>query len=152
MVRWDKKAITPLMATFLLISFAVAIGVVIMNLGRAQVEENAQCAVDIGMKLAVIGGNEQLCYDTNAKSLQFTVENGVNIKVVGLIANIIDEQKAESFELDAAIIKAGNYRGNVHYSAAGPLKQVKISPKVILHEEEQICTEQAIVKENVGNC
>ncbi len=148
----NKKAITPLMATFLLISLAVAVGVVIMNLGRAQVEENAQCAVDIGLKLAVIGGNEQLCYDANSKALKFTVENGVNIKVVGLIANIIDEQNAESFELDAAIIKAGNYQGNVPYRAAGPIKQVKISPKVILHEEEQICTEQAIVKEDVGNC
>lgn len=152
MVRWDKKAITPLMATFLLISFAVAIGVVIMNLGRAQVEENAQCAVDIGMKLAVISSSEQLCYDAQAQALKFTVENGVNIKVVGLIANIIDEQKAESFELDAPIIKAGNYRGNLHYSASGLIKQVKISPKVILHDEEQICTEQAIVKEDIANC
>jgi len=152
MVRWDKKAITPLMATFLLISFAVAIGVVVMNLGRAQLEENAQCAVDIGMKLAVISSTEQLCYDAKAQALKFTVENGVNIKVVGLIANIIDDLKAESFELDAPIIKAGNYLGNVKYSASGPIKQVKITPKVILHDQEQICTEQAIIQENIANC
>ena len=140
------------MATFLLISFAVAVGVVIMNLGRAQVDEKAQCAVDIGMKLSSIGGVEQLCYDRNSKTLTFTVENGVNIKIMGLIVNIIDEQKAESFELDAEIIKAGNYLGNVRYDALGTLKQVKISPKVLLHDEEQICAEQAIVVENIRSC
>ena len=38
----NKKAITPLMIAFLLVSFAVAVGVVVMNLGQAQVEEAAQ--------------------------------------------------------------------------------------------------------------
>ncbi|MBI2146450.1 hypothetical protein HYU22_03855 [Candidatus Woesearchaeota archaeon] len=152
MTTLDRKAITPLMATFLLISFAVAVGVVIMNLGRAQVDENAQCAVDIGMGLASIGGVEQLCYDQTSKTLKFTVENGVNIKITGLIVNIIDEQKAESFEFNTPIIKAGNYLGSVKYNALGSLKQVKISPKVLLHEKEEICTEQALVTENIHPC
>jgi len=153
--RWGKEGVTPLMVTMLLLSLAVAVGVVVMNFGRAQVEENAQCAIDIALQLSSIGGQEQLCYDAGKKALSFTVENGVNIKVEGLIINIIGSEKAETFELnDAKLIKAGTYVGKVAFDTAtgGQIKQVKITPKVVLYDTEQICSEQAIVVESVGNC
>lgn len=143
------------MVTMLLLSLAVAVGVVIMNFGRAQVEENAQCAIDIGLHLASIGGQEQLCYDAAKKALSFTVENGLNIKVDGLIVNVIGTDKAETVEVnDAKMGKAGTYVGKVAFDSAagGQIRQVKITPKVVLYDEEQICGEQAIVVENVGNC
>ena len=153
--RWGKEGVTPLMVTMLLLSLAVAVGVVVMNFGRAQVEENAQCAIDIALQLSSIGGQEQLCYDAGKKALSFTVENGVNIKVEGLIINIIGSEKAETFELnDAKLIKAGTYVGKVAFDivTGGQIKQVKITPKVVLYDTEQICSEQAIVVESVGNC
>ncbi|MBI4980343.1 hypothetical protein HZC30_02165 [Candidatus Woesearchaeota archaeon] len=150
-----KKGITPLMATFLLISFAVAVGVVVMNLGSAQVEESAQCPINIGLKLSNIGGQDQLCYDVGAKELKFTLENGINIKVEGLIVNIIGTDKAESYEFNEAKVgKAGTYLGKADYDSAvaGEIRQLKISPKVVLYDTEQICTEQALVAEMVRNC
>lgn len=152
---FNKKGITPLMATFLLISFAVALGVTIMNLGSAEVEDAAQCPIEVGLKFSNIGGEEQVCYDAASKTLKFTLENGVNIKVEGLIVNVIGEVKADSFELnDAKVIKAGSYLGQVGYDSAlsGAIRQVKISPKVVLYDVEQICTEQALVKEGVREC
>ena len=143
------------MVTMLLLSLAVAVGVVVMNFGRAQVEDKAQCAIDIALQLSSIGGQEQLCYDAGKKALSFTVENGVNIKVEGLIINIIGSEKAETFELnDAKLIKAGTYVGKVAFDivTGGQIKQVKITPKVVLYDTEQICSEQAIVVESVGNC
>lgn len=150
-----KKGITPLMATFLLISFAVAVGVTITNFGRAQVEEEAECALDINLKLAVIGGREQLCYSTEKKQISFTVENGPNIKVEGLILNIIGTDAAETVELnDAKILKAGTYLGRMSYdtSNAGTPQQIKITPKILPYDEEQICTEKSLVVENIRNC
>ncbi len=151
----DKQGLTPLMVTLLLISFAVALGVVIMNLGRAQVETEAQCPINIGMKLSAIGGVEQLCYDQNKKELSFTVENGVNINVEGLIVNLIGAQKAETIELtEAKMGKAGNYMGRVAYdqTTAGQIRQIKISPKVLLYDNEEICAEKAVVAESVRDC
>jgi hypothetical protein len=151
----NKKAITPLMATFLLISFAVALGVTIMNLGSAEVEESAECPISLGLKFSNIGGEDQICYDSAAKKLKFTVENGVNAKVDGLVINVIGEKKAESFDVnEAKIIKAGTFLGDVNYdsSVSGNIRQLKISPKVILYDEEQICTEQALVAEEIGDC
>ena len=151
----DKKGITPLMATFLLISFAVALGVTIMNLGSAEVEDSAQCPIEVGLVFSNIGGEDQVCYDAGAKTLKFTLENGVNIKVEGLVINIIGEIKAESFDLsDAKVIKAGSYLGQVSYDASisGNIRQVKISPKILPYDVEEICTEQALVAEEVNEC
>jgi len=151
----NKRGIAPLVATLLLISFAVALGVVIMNFGRAQVELEAQCAIDIGLKFSEIGGKQDYCFDAATSRLRFTVENGINIKVEGVIVNIIGTTKAETFELnDAHIGKAGTYIGNIAYNkaAAGEIRQLKITPKVVLHDEEQICTEKSLVVESVNLC
>ena len=106
----NKRGIAPLVATLLLISFAISLGVVIMNFGRAQVELEAQCAIDIGLRLAEIGGKEDICFNQGKSEIRFTIENGVNIDVEGLIVNIIGTEKADTFELnDAKMSKAGNY-------------------------------------------
>jgi len=154
-MKSHKRGITALMATFLLISLAVAVGVVIMNLGSAEVEDQAQCAVEIGLKLASIGGKEQVCYDAAKKEIKFTIENGLNIKVQGLVVNAIGTEKAESKDFsDAQIVKSGSYLGKISYdtATAGQVQQVKIVPKIVPYDVEEICTEQALVVENVGSC
>lgn len=153
--KWNKEGVTPLMITLLLLSLAVAVGVVIMNLGRAQVEDKAECALNIGLHFTSISGQEQFCYDAGKKVLSFTVENGINIKVEGLIVNVIGSEKAETFELnEAKMTPAGTYVGKAAFDSAagGQIRQVKITPKVVLHDAEQICGEQALVVESVRNC
>jgi len=144
-----------LIATMLLLSFAVSLGVVVMNFGRAQVELQAQCPINIGLKLAVINGQNQICYDLAKKEVTFTVENGVNINVEGLILNAIGSKEAKSTELnDAKIIKTGTYLGHASFdsSISGDLRQIKIIPKVIMYDEEQICVEKALIAENIKAC
>jgi flagellin-like protein len=152
---FDKRAIAPLIATLLLISFAVSLGVVIMNFGRAQVQLQAQCPISIGMKLVSIGGNDQACYDSVKKDISFTIENGVNIDVAGLLVNVIGSKEAKTMNVkDALISKAGTFLGHVPYDStvSGEIRQIKITPKVVLYEEEQICTEKALVIEGIPAC
>jgi len=151
----DKRGISPIIATLLLISFAVAIGIVVMNFGRAQVELEAECAIDIGFKFSNIGGKQQICYNPARKDIAFTIENGVNININGLIVNVIGTEKAETFELNNAKIgKAGIYVGHLRYDnlVSGQIRQIKISPKVILFDAEQICVEKALIIEQIRNC
>ncbi len=151
--KLGKKAITPLMGTILLVSFAVAVGMVVMNLGRAEVENSAICPVDIGFNFVTIGGEQQLCYDK--EKLTFTVENGVNVNIEGLVVSVIGKEKADTLELnDAKMSKAGSYVGKAAFDAAsgGEIRQIKISPKVLLKGEEQICADQALVVEEIPAC
>lgn len=141
------------MATVLLVSLAVAVGVVVMNLGRAQVEEAAECAIDVGLRFVYIGDEEQFCF--SGKELIFTVENGINTNVEGVIVNVIGSERAETFEINEAKMgKAGTYVGKVGFdiSAGGEIRQVKLTPKIMALEEELICPEQALVREEIKRC
>ncbi len=144
----DKRGISPIIATLLLISFAVAVGLVIMNFGRAQVELEAECPLDIGMQFVNIGGQPDICSD--GSQIRFSVENGVNVQISGLIVNAIGTQSAQTAELPATIPKAGIYFGIVPF--ADSVRQVKITPKIVLQGEEQICVERALVMENLRPC
>lgn len=150
----DKRGMSPLIATLLLIAFAVALGVVIMNFGSAQVEMEAQCSVNVGLKFSKISGVEQFCLDKSTHQLKFTLENGVNIKVEGLVVNIIGTKQALTHPLKVKIDKAGIYLGTVPYdeSKTGKLRQIKIVPKINMYEEELVCQEKAIVLESVKDC
>lgn len=143
----NKKAITPLMATFLLISFGVAIGVFFTNLAKAQVEESAVCPVNIGLR------EEKICYD--GSQIQFSVQNGINTEIIGLIISVIGTEEAKTIELtDLAVAKGGVYSGTAAYdsTASGQLRQLKISPKISLYDEQHICLEQALILETISNC
>jgi len=124
-----------------------------MNFGRAQVEESAQCPVNIDLKLAQISGKEDICYD--GSKIRFTLENGVNTKVDGLLVNIVGTEKAESYDLsEAKMERAGSYVGKVDYDSAtsGDIRQVKITPVLLLYDEQEICSESSLVVENIRKC
>lgn len=150
----NKRGISPIIATLLLISFAIALGVVIMTFGRAQVETHAQCPLDVGLHLAVINEQSQICLDQQTQQLKFTLENGPNIAVDGVIVNVIGTQRAETIEIAAAMEKVGSYVGSVPYNEeeAGTIRQIKFTPKITLYDEEQICVEKALIVENVPSC
>lgn len=142
----NKKGITPLMASLLLLSFSVALGVFFMNLGRAQIEASAVCPVEIGLT------GKQFCLSNN--NVIFQIQNGITTDVKGLIVNVIGTQKAETFELDNIdLAKGGIYNGQILIDKeVGEVRQVKISPKIILYDNEEICIEKAVISENIGNC
>jgi predicted secreted protein len=146
----DKRAITPLMISFLLISFAVAGGVTFMNFGKAQVEEAAQCPIEINMKLATIGGKEDICY--NGKEVKFTLENGANIKVEGVLVNIVGSEKAETIDLKNVVMEKNGMGVGKAAFVDPTVRQVKITPKIKLQGNEQVCNELALVVENVRKC
>lgn len=142
----NKKAITPLMASLLLLSFSVALGVFFMNLGRAQIEASAVCPIKIGLT------SKQFCLSSN--QVNFQVQNGLTTGVKGLIVNVIGTEKAETFELDNIdLAKGGIYSGQIVIGKeVGSVRQVKVSPKIILYDHEEICIEKAVISESLGNC
>ena len=153
--KLNKKAITVIMGVALLVSLAVAAGSVFIKLGSAQVESKAECAIDVNLKLSTFQGKQLFCLNQASKQLEFTIDNGVNIKVEGLLINTIGLKKAQTIELnDAKMPKAGSYVGSVKYDPAlsGQLRQVKIIPKVKMYDEEQICAEKTLVVEKFPAC
>jgi len=146
---------SPLVATLLLISFAVALGIVIMNFGRAQVDLEATCPVEIGLEFSEVAGERELCIDLEKNDIYFAIENGVNIEVEKVIVNVIGSKRAESYDLDDAQMgRAGNYLTHIGYNEelSGEIRQMKVIPVIVPHDQEEICSEQALVTEELREC
>ena len=153
--RFGKAGIAPIVATLVLVVFAVVFGVVIMNFGRAAVQQESECTIDIGLEFSEIGGQTEICFDRAKEIIRFTVENGVNMDVSGVTVNVIGTEKAESFALsDAKMSKAAVYLGDVGYNVGsnGEIRQIKIVPKIVPFDEEVVCSKQALTAENVRDC
>lgn len=151
----DKRGISPLLATVMLIALALALGVVVLNFGRAQIEIAAQCAVDIGLKTVVLNDKEQMCFDRGTSQLFFIVENGPQIAVEGLRMRLIGSKAVFVQDLaDSRIDKTDALLKYVPYDLGiyGEIRQVRLTPKIKLYEEEIACTEQAVIVESVRDC
>ncbi|MFC1800902.1 hypothetical protein ACFLZB_00345 [Nanoarchaeota archaeon] len=151
----NKRGIGPLLATILLIVLAVAVGVVVMNFGRAQIESSAKCAVDIGLTIVELNQEEQLCYEKLNNQIYFIAENGPNVPLTGLRLRVIGSEAIFVRDLEGSDVeKAGTTMQYVDYdyTTYGDIKQFKLTPKVRLYDEEIICSEQSIEMENVREC
>lgn len=147
----NKRGLSPVVAAILLISFAVALLIIVLIFGKTKETHPQECTADVRLKLAIIGGEEQICISGKKKQIEFIIENGPNVDVEGFEVNLITSQKVEVFGFEEVIIgKAGTYLGWIPYDAEtdGKVRQVKITPKVILCDEEPLPVEEATLIAN----
>ena len=97
---WKKKGVSPLIATVLLIAFAVSLGAVVMNWGRGYVEttmtqadvqsaEKLTCSMETGFKFVEVRGKQRLCIDdrygdVDGPKLKFTLVNTGTSELKGM--------------------------------------------------------------------
>lgn len=146
----NKKGISPLIATFMLLFFAIVLGVIVMNWGRAQLEEGARCPVDTGIHIVSVNNAPEICYGGRGEDgfINFILENGVKQDISKVHIRILGTKNLLEMDIADSYIKKGeSLMGNVPYSfdLFGDIRQVKITPKIILYgNEELICQEQSI--------
>ncbi|MAG16138.1 hypothetical protein CMO88_03690 [Candidatus Woesearchaeota archaeon] len=167
----NKKGVSPLIATVLLIAFAVALGAVIMNWGRgfvqdqtANVEQTTEvevgCALDVQLKVSEIGGTPQLCYGGSSTEgyFEFTLDNQgrKDVKEIGII---IHGQKAiyQNSTLNNSLIIAGgaHYRNlSFNFDTYGDVKYVRFIPKIDISGVTTPCSGSSLQKDaaEIRNC
>ena len=151
----NKRGIAPLLATVLLIFLATGIGVVVMNVGRAQIEEAAQCAVDVQLKIVALNEKEQICFDRQNNQIFFIAETGPQIDIDGLRMRVIGQDAilVQGIE-ESRIERSGTLLKYVQYdlNRYGEIRQVRLIPVITLYEEEITCPEQALILEDIRDC
>jgi len=150
----DKRGIAPLIATVLLIVLAIGLGVVVMNFGRAQIENSARCSVNIGFGLLSLNNQPQVCLDKADNQIYFVVENGGNIEIEGIRLRAIGSEAVLVTDLNDRLEKLGTLMKytNYEYSQYGDVSQFKLTPLVSLYGQKEYCNEQSIIIENVREC
>ncbi len=151
----NKRGLSPILATIMLIFAAIVVGVAVMNWGRAQIEEGAKCTVDSELKFIEVNRIPQVCYSKTG-FVFFLVENGPSADIVRLQLRLVGTgSKLFLSDITGTEIPA-NYAlaKNVTYDhrSYGDVRQLRLTPRLRVFNQEQFCPEQALTIENLPLC
>ncbi|MFW6230892.1 MAG: archaellin/type IV pilin N-terminal domain-containing protein [Nanoarchaeota archaeon] len=142
--KMNKKGISPLIATVLLIAFAVALGAVVMNWGRSYVEETAKqsgqtsdtkvtCAQQVKLEIVEVAKTPKICFNEDEGFVEVTVQNKGEVDLEGLLFNVLGiEGTGISHDTNTTIERSRIRKFEIEYddSEHGNIEFVQIIPKV----------------------
>lgn len=142
-----KRGLSPIIATILLIAFAVALGAVAMNW-----KPNLDCSSDVKLNIVELGGKQDICYKNN--SISFTLENQAEKDISGLKVTVFGSNDAFNTNVTQNITHGEGKKLNIPYDMViyGSIGKVKFTPIVDGHDGPVICTANAYEIENIRSC
>jgi len=155
----NKKGVSPLIATILLIAFAVALGAVIMSWGRnisfpvkEQVNENC---VKVSIAIEKINNIPQVFYGGTEKNgfVKFTIENDGEKDIEGIIIWIIGEKNTSTIDIGQSSIKVGYpliKRASYDFNKYGKIKKIKFIPKINVLGAIMVCARNSLGEEEIS--
>lgn len=167
-MKLNKKAVSPIIATVLLIAFSVAIGAIVMSWGKGQIEkytediekrqeQQTKCSLDASITIANIGGIDKICFrtiDSTHNKIEFIMENGA-VELKDLQVSIIGKEDVftNSSVLREEVAIAGILKEEVIYpTSIGDLEQIKMTPAVSVFGNKQFCTDAALKLTDIEEC
>lgn len=157
----DKKGISPLLSTILLIVLSIAIGAAVMSWGRAYVEQAAgavqektevqvSCQFDALAGVRKIGNEPSICYQDG--TLKLLLENAGSISINGISVDVIGNDISKT-DVAVNVGPAGIENVAVNYPAnvVGEVKQVQITPKFFVGGK-QVCPKNVLILEKIKKC
>ena len=154
----NKKGVSPLISTVILIIMAMGIGVLVMNWGRAQIEANAKCTLDTEWSIVELNNVPQICFSgTETGFVKFLVENGPNTNIEAIQLTAIGSKSPyNTLLLDSGIEKGFTLQKVVPYdfNTFGDIKKIKLIPRIVIFANDPplLCPEQSLTIENIPEC
>jgi len=156
-LRNCKRGVSPLIATVLLIAFAVALGAVVMNWGKQQVHshvEEIELCKEVSLSWYSFNSREQICY-TDSK-IAFTLENGAEFEIEDLKIIVVGEKEVFSQEGSVSNLRKSDIRkAEVAYdmNIYGTPQEVRLVPIILIDNNKVVCSaEHALIKQSPNNC
>ena len=148
----SKKGVSPLIATVLLIAFAVALGAVVMNWGRAQLDPHGSQGIcsNVEISLEKIDNQLNLCYSSDDSKISFLLRNDGSTSVhkmrMTLISSSVDPYNNV---INQRIDPAETKRYEISYSPNfGNIQKIRLTPIIVADLNnplsEQVCMDKAI--------
>jgi flagellin-like protein len=147
----SKRGISPLIATVLLIAFAVSIGTMIMNWGKDAVA--AGDCTETNIDVQVINNKPLFCYDTLNNKVNVMVKNTGSTNIEMLKMRVITPN-FESQELDVpdSAIASGDIKTkNIDFVKSGTFR-VEIIPVITIGGKDRVCSDKFVYADNIQPC
>ncbi len=150
----SKRGLSPLVATIILVAFAVALGAMIMN-WTAEFSSGGECD-GVLMKLVEIKGKPVLCYDSLNSKLRFIIENTGTKDIKSILLRLINGENFEITEKqipDSGIKKGEVLKKDLPYSLEGTEKySIAFIPSIISAEQDISCPSSKIERDSLESC
>lgn len=156
----NKKGVSPLIATVLLIAFAVALGAVVMNWGRnIGIPNQGDKCLGVEIKIREMN-NYNVCYSGSGSNvyINFVIDNTGKQDIHGLSLWVVGEKGTQLFEIDNILIKEGTLLDKkdkellYNSDKYGQIKHVQFIPKVKIDTTIDICPKNSIKADKIGLC
>jgi len=148
--RMWKKAMSPLLATVLIIAAIVAVGALLTSFTVSL----GECG-KVFVKFATIENVPKVCYNTETQSVESTIENGPKQQVEKWRITLQGTRDVDNSDLDEKFGKSVSKKIIIPYDTAklGKLEKLKMVPIIFDDGEEIICpVSKNIVAENIKEC
>jgi len=156
----SKKGVSPLIATVLLIAFAVALSSVVMNWGlNLNLGKSSDKCRSVEIKIRNIDVAEACFggFGTNGY-INFIIDNIGGTDINGLSIWIIGDKGTRLFDLDNILIKKDilydkkDKDVTYDFTTFGNIKQIQFIPKVKSEQTMEICPKNSVKAEKIGIC
>ena len=156
----SKKGVSPLIATILLIAFAVALGSVVMNWGlNLNLGESSDKCRNVEIKIRSIDVADVCFGGLGANGyINFIIDNTGAMDISGLAIWVIGDKGTRLFDLDNILLKKNSLYDKkdkevtYDFTTFGNIKRVQFIPKVKTEQITDICTKKAVIAEKIGVC
>src|SRR3989344_8940696 len=136
-VFFQKKGVSPLIATVLLISFAVALGAVVMNWGR-NIDISKPDDKCTGVEIKSRKTDYEVCFLGSGSDayINFILDNTGSVDIDGLSIWIAGTKGTKLYDFDSIQIKKGDLLDikdksiTYDFNTYGNIKNVQFIPKV----------------------
>jgi flagellin-like protein len=141
----SKKGVSPLIATVLLISFAVALGAVVMN-WAGSLSGSGSCN-DIHIDIVSI------CYDEGKQQVMASIQNGEHA-IPGVRFYILGSLEAADIEIKKVMTAEAKKDFSVVYSTSeyGTIDEVSVWPLTGSENEISVCEDEKKLIKIINPC
>ena len=153
----NKRGVSPLIATVLLIAFAVSLGAVVMNWTSAELEiassGGSSLCSDVSVQVLNKGSGKAICLDRDARKIIIDIENGpvridgFRLSYLSSVSDFIDFRR----RIEAGVLS----KVELDYDPVlyGELRNVKIVPIVRDSAGSEVyCTTKSLSFSIIDDC
>lgn len=149
----NKKGMSPLLLTIILIAFAVALGTMVMSWGSNKLYEPKESCDKVELTVQQAFGKDLICFNEATGKLKVVIKNTGQGRASNLIYRKINpDLTIRDVVLPSSALDPGKvYEAEIPHQKTEKV-HVEIMPQVNNEGEEKICDEKAIIRENIPSC
>jgi len=146
----NRKAVSPLFSTIILIGFAIALGGIVMSWGSGgySVNEVTVGCEDSSLSLLSYGENPGVCSKDN--NVYFTVLNDGDTELSGVKVSILGDKEIYSSVVDNRLGVADIARMEIGHPDIGKIEKIVFTPKI--SSSGRLCPKKGFSIEKIGDC